>query len=72
MALETRREALHHTRKMKSALGEIKNHLREDIGRIHEPQARAIFETSAEVIDGLSKGGDDYERQGGPAWSPPP
>ncbi len=72
MALEMRQEALHHTRTMKSALGAIKDHLRQDIERIEEPRAKAMFETSAEVIDGLCKAFDDYERQGEPAWIPPP
>lgn len=72
MALEARQEALRHTRKMKSALGEIKDHLREDIAKVDEPRAKAMFETSAEVIDGLCKAFDDYERGHEPAWIPPP
>jgi hypothetical protein len=72
MALEARQDALHHTRRMKSALGEIKDHLREDIAKINEPRAMAMFETSAEVIDGLCKAFDDYERRNEPAWVAPP
>ena len=58
----------HHTRKMKKALHDIQTHLREDIAKVDEPQLRAMFETSAEVIGGLEKAFSDYEQKNEAAW----
>lgn len=62
------RDPLYHTRKMKAALKEIKDHLREDIEKVDEPQFKALFETSAEVIGGLEKAFSDYEQKNEKAW----
>jgi hypothetical protein len=37
----------HHTQRMQKRLQEVKNHLREDIEKVDEPQLKAMFETSA-------------------------
>ena len=58
----------HHTQKMKARLQEDIAHLREDIRKVDEPQLKAMFETSAEVLTGLSKAFDDYERKNEAAW----
>jgi hypothetical protein len=58
----------HHTQKMQKALQEIKDHLREDIDKVEEPQLRAMFETSAEVLGGLQKAFQDYEKKNESAW----
>jgi len=58
----------HHTQKMKARLQEDIAHLREDIGKVDEPQLRAMFETSAEVLGALVKAFDDYERKNEAAW----
>jgi hypothetical protein len=44
------RNPRHHTQKMQKALEEIKDHLRDDIEKVNEPQLKAMFETSAEVL----------------------
>jgi hypothetical protein len=44
------------------------DHLREDIGKVTEPKAQALFETSAEVLTGLAKASDDYEQKNEAAW----
>ena len=62
------RDPRHHTKKMRKALQEIKNHLREDINKVDEPQLKAMFETSAEVIGGLEKAFSDYEQKNEAAW----
>ena len=62
------RDPRHHTRKMQKALGEIQAHLREDIEKVDEPQLKAMFETSAEVLGGLIKAFRDYEQKNEPAW----
>ncbi len=62
------RAPLHHTQKMKQRLQETVEHLREDIEKVDEPQLKAMFETSAEVLTGLAKAFSDYERKNEPAW----
>lgn len=58
----------HHTRTMKARLQEDIAHLREDILKVDEPQLKAMFETSAEVLGALVKTFDDYERRNEAAW----
>ncbi|HEY4170646.1 MAG TPA: hypothetical protein VGM96_27880 [Reyranella sp.] len=58
----------HHARKMKARLQEDIAHLREDIRKVDEPQLKAMFETSAEVLGALVKTFDDYERRNEAAW----
>ena len=63
MASAADRDPRHHIQKMQKALQEIKDHLREDIEKVDEPQLKAMFETSAEVLDGLIKAFKDYEQK---------
>ena len=58
----------YHTQRMRQALQEIRDHLQQDIEKIDEPQLKAMFETSAEVIGGLEKAFSDYEQKNEPAW----
>jgi hypothetical protein len=53
---------------MQKSLGDIMDHLRQDIKVVDEPQLKAMFETSAEVIGGLIKAFQDYEKKNEPAW----
>jgi hypothetical protein len=55
MPTESNRDPRHHTQKMQIRLQEIIDHLRGDIGKVSEPQLRAMFETSAEALTGLKK-----------------
>jgi hypothetical protein len=68
MPASSDRDPYHHTRKMKKALEELKSHLREDIEKVDEPQLKAMFETSAEVLGGLVKAFSDYEQKNESAW----
>jgi hypothetical protein len=43
----------YHTEKVGVELDSLINHLREDIKKVDDPQAQALFETSAEVLVGL-------------------
>lgn len=56
-------DPFHHTQKLKAQLRQLIEHLRQDVGQVTEPKAQALFETSAEVLTGLVKAFDDYERQ---------
>jgi hypothetical protein len=62
------RDPRHHTQKMKKALQELKDHLRQDIEKVDDPQFKAMFETSAEVLGGLIKAFSDYEQKNESAW----
>ena len=42
--------------------------LRVEVENITEPKAQALFETSPEVLAGLVKAFDDYERKQEVAW----
>ena len=42
-----------HSKNIERQLTEIFDHLRKDIGRVDEPQFKALCETSAEVIGAL-------------------
>jgi hypothetical protein len=53
---------------MQKRLQEIKDHLREDIDKVDEPQLKAMFETAAEVLGGLIKAFRDYEQKNESAW----
>ena len=68
MASETDRNPLFHTRKMQQRLQEIITHMREDVDLVDEPQFKAMFETSAEVLIGLQKAFGDYEQKNESAW----
>jgi hypothetical protein len=57
----------HHTAHLREMLQGLVDHAREDIGKISEPKAQALFETTAEVCNGLIKAFDDYEKKA-PAW----
>lgn len=67
MVSATERDPRHHVQKMQKALRE-KKHLREDIVKVDEPQLKAMFETTAEVIGGLEKAFHDYEQKNEAAW----
>lgn len=58
----------HHTQNVKGMLADVMNHMREDIGKFDEPQAAAMFETSAEVLQGLITAFEHYEKKSEPAW----
>ncbi|TMJ05220.1 MAG: hypothetical protein E6G97_03660 [Alphaproteobacteria bacterium] len=63
------RNPLHHTRRMAAHLKETIDHLRADIDKVDEPQFKAMFETSAEVLGGLVKAFQDYEKKNETAWT---
>lgn len=51
-----------HARNIQRMLGEMVDHLREDIDKVTEPKAQALFETSAEVLIGLRTAFEHYEK----------
>jgi hypothetical protein len=71
MASSSDKDPKHHTQKMKKRLEEMVDHLRQDVGKVDEPQLAAMFETAAEVLNGLIKAFDDYEKKNEAAWRKP-
>ena len=68
LASATDRDPRHHTQKMQGRLKEVMDHLRQDVEKVDEPQLKAMFETSAEVLGGLIKAFRDYEQKNESAW----
>lgn len=56
-----RTDPRHHTQRMETRLQETIDHLRAGIEKVDEPQLKAMFETSAEVLGRLKKAFSDYE-----------
>ena len=59
---ETSRDAKVHTAKLRQEMQALISHLRRDIALVDDPRAQALFETSAEVLDGLVKTYRDYDK----------
>lgn len=57
-----------HSRNIRSGLQEMVDHLRKDISKVEDPKAKALFETSAEVIKGLITAFSHYEEGEEEAW----
>ena len=68
MEKSTTSNPLEHTANIKKEFKKLSEHLREDVEKINDPQAKALFEVSAEVIEGLEKAFEDYERKNESAW----
>lgn len=58
----------HHTQKLKQMLKDTAAHAREDVAKVGDPKAQALFETSAEVLLGLAKALEDFEQKSEAAW----
>jgi hypothetical protein len=57
-----------HTIKLKDMLTDVAQHAREDVGKVEDPQGRALFETTAEVCGALVTTLQHYEEGSEPAW----
>lgn len=60
-----------HTATLRRMLDEVARHAREDVGKIAEPKAQALLETTAEVLRGLATAFDHYDRGSETAWKRP-
>ncbi len=72
MKLYAANNPIHHTQKLKTQMRELIDHLRADIEKVSDAKARALFETSAEVITGLVKAFDDFEQKNESPWQAEP
>jgi hypothetical protein len=57
-----------HTANLRSAINDLIEHMRRDVEQVNEPKAQALFETSAEVLQGLVTAFEHYEA-GKEAWA---
>jgi hypothetical protein len=57
-----------HAENIKAELETLTSHLRKDIERVTDGKAKALFETSAEVLTGLAKAFDDFIKKEEAAW----
>ncbi len=57
-----------HTIKCRSRMTDLAAHLREDVEKVDDPRAKALFETGAEVLLGLAKAFADFEEGTEAAW----
>ena len=57
-----------HTANIRGEFRELIQHLRDDVKRVDEPKARALFETAAEVLTGLDTAFKHYEEKREQAW----
>ena len=58
----------HHTIKIRGMLNDVIEHTREDAGKVNDPKAQALFETTAEVLRGLVTAYEHFEQRGEQAW----
>ena len=58
----------HHVKKIEGQLEDLIQHLRNDIERVEDPRAQALFETSAEVLGGLLKAYQHFDEKSEEAW----
>jgi hypothetical protein len=57
-----------HIANIKDEFGKLIDHLREDVEKVDDLRAKALFEVSAEVVTGLQKAFTDFEEKKEPAW----
>jgi len=60
-AHETSHDARVHTGRLREETETLIEHLRRDVTLVDDPAAKAMFETSAEVLGGLVKTWRDYD-----------
>jgi hypothetical protein len=61
-------DTMHHVRKLREMLTEVSDHARQDVNKVSDPKAQALFETTAEVLTGLSRAYEHFEQSRAPAW----
>ena len=57
-----------HTRRIKGMLREAMDLVRQDVPKVSDPKAQALFETSAEVLGGLITAYEHFEKRSEDAW----
>ena len=64
-------DARHHTPKIAAEMRHLVDHLRGDAAKVTQPKAQAMYETAAEVLEGLCKAFEDYDKASEAAMKEP-
>jgi hypothetical protein len=64
----TSADAMVHTKVIRQQITDLVDHLRRDVSKVDDVKAKALFETAAEVLTGLRKAFEDYEKKDEEAW----
>ena len=64
----TESDPRHHTGNIRDMLEDLIQHLREDVSKVDDPRAQALFETTAEVLGGLVTAYEHYDSKAEEAW----
>ncbi len=64
----TESDPRHHTARIKQMLNNLLQHVRDDVTKVSEPKARALVETTAEVLRGLATAYEHYDAKAEPGW----
>ena len=62
------RDPRYHTQNVGRMLEDLIGHLREDVEKVDDAQAKALFEVSAEVLQGLQRAFEHFETRSEEAW----
>ena len=57
-----------HSANIREMLTNVIEHAREDINKVDDPSARALFETTTEVLIGLRTAYEHFEQKSEAAW----
>lgn len=57
-----------HAQNIEKYITQLKNLCHEESSEVSDPKAKALFETSAEVLFGLEKAFSDYQGENDGAW----
>ena len=58
---EEQKDPCHHARKIRQMLSDLAEHARQDAEKVDDPKAQVLFETTAEVLQGLATAYQHYE-----------
>ncbi len=58
----------YHTQNVGRMMKDLIDHLRQDVDKVDDPQAKALFEVSAEVLSGLQRAFAHFETKSEKAW----
>jgi hypothetical protein len=57
-----------HTQYIREQMTDLRRHLRKDIGEVDDDKAEALFEVTAEVLQGLITAYEHFEGRTEKAW----
>lgn len=60
---ETSTDPRYHTANIRRMLNDVIEHARQDVNKVQDPRAPALFETTAKVLSGLDKAYADFEKK---------